>query len=242
MVLILAAFIVVLASFVRAVSGFGYSLVATPLLMLVIEPKSVVVMNVILGSLTSVLILVPMRRHIDIRRAALMGLSSIPGIPLGAYLLSRLDPSAIKLTIAILVIPFSVLLLLGHSHQFRRDSLGCVIAGFLSGILTASTSLGGPPVVIFLLNQGLVTERFVATLAVHFLFTTIISVSSFVSLGMVTSDLLIKVAILVPPLGLGSYLGIKVLPRINATLFRRIASSVVSATALVIIITVVVGH
>ena len=234
----LIAFIILLAAFIRAISGFGYALVATPLLMFIMEPKSVVVINIILGGITNIIVLYHMRRHIDLRRVVFIGLGSIWGIPLGAYLLSRLDPSIIKLVMAALVIPFSILLLLGHSHQFRRDTLGCGIAGFMGGVLAASTSLGGPPVVLFLLNQGLAKERFVATLSASFLFTCVLSIGTFSSLGMITPDLLTKVAILLLPLWLGLYAGLKVLPRINATIFRRITTSLISATALAIIVNV----
>ena len=106
------------------------------------------------------------------------------------------------------------------------------------GYLAASTSLGGPPVVLFLLNQGLVTERFVGTVAAYFLFIGSITIGAFSSLGMITTDILTKVAILLPTLWLGSYVGIKVLPRVKAPLFKRIASSLVSVTALAIIVSV----
>ncbi len=236
--MILAAFAVLLAAFVRSVSGFGYALVATPLLTLVFEPKPVVVINIILGSFINVLVLFYTRRHVDLKKVVFICLGSIAGVPLGAYLLSRLEPSIIKLAIAALVIPFSVLLLLGHSHRFKRETLGCSIAGFMGGILGASTSFAGPPVVLFLLNQGLVKEKFVGTLAAYFLFTGVISIGAFSSLGMITTDLLTKVAIFLPTLWLGSYAGIKLLPRIDTTLFRRIASSLVSVAALAIIVTV----
>lgn len=239
--MIWATFIVLLAAFVRSVSGFGYALIATPLLTFIFEAKSVVVMNVILGTITSVLILFSTRRYVDLRRVAFMSLGSILGIPIGAFLLSRLEPLIIELAIAVLVIPFSVLLLSGHSHQFKRDTLGCGVTGFISGVLAASTSLGGPPVVLFLLNQGLVIERFVGTLAAYFLFTGVITIGAFSSLGMITTDLLIRVAIFLPALFLGSYIGIKVLPRINAILFKRIASALVSVAALAIIVSVLMG-
>ncbi len=238
--MILAAFAVLLAAFVRSVSGFGYALVATPLLTFVIEPKSVVVINIILGSAINILVLFYTRQYIDLKRVAFICLGSIAGVPLGAYLLLKLDPSIIKLTIAVLVIPFSVLLLLGHSHQFKREALGCSIAGFMGGILGASTSFAGPPVVLFLLNQGLVKERFVGTLAAYFLFTGVMTIGAFSSLGMITTDLLTKVVIFLPTLWLGSYIGIKLLPRVNTTLFRKIASSIVSVAALVLIVTVLI--
>ena len=238
--MIFAAFIVLLASFVRAVSGFGYALIATPLLTFIFEAKSVVVMNIILGSAANILVLYHMRRYIDLKRVAFINLGGILGVPIGAYLLSQLDPSIIKLAIAAVVIPFSLILLLGHSHQFKRDTLGCGVAGFMGGVLAASTSFGGPPVVLFLLNQGLVPERFVGTLAAYFMFISIITIGAFSSLGMITTDLLTNVAILFPALFLGSYVGIKVLPKINVALFKRIASSIVCVTALAIIVSLLI--
>ncbi len=237
--LIFAVSIVSLAAFVRSVSGFGYALLATPLLTFVFDAKSAVMMNIILGTIANILVLWQTWRHIDFRRLAFISLGSLPGIPLGVYLLSRLDPSIIKIVIAALVIPFSVLLLLGHSWQFKRDKLGCGLAGWVSGVLAASTSLGGPPVVLFLLNQGLVTQGFVATLAAYFLFAGMITIGAFSSLGMISTDLLIKVAILLPALFLGNYVGIRVLPKINAALFRKIVPSLVSVAAIVIIVSVV---
>ena len=235
--LIITASIVFLAGFVQSVTGFGFAIVATPLLLLVLEPKSVVVISVILYVVLCGLILFHSRQHIDKKRVVLICAGSVFGIPLGAYLLSNLDPSIVKLFIAILVIPFSVLLWLGHSHQFQRDKLGSILAGFISGILTASTSLSGPPVVLFLLNQDLAKDKFVATLAVYFLFAGLLSIVSFSIMGMVTATFLTDIVILVPALLIGFYFGIRVRPKINESLFRRIATSIIFIAALTIIVT-----
>ena len=237
--MIFAAFIILLAAFIRGISGFGYALLATPLLTFIFDAKSVVVMNIILSGVSSILALVYLRQHIDFRRTLFLTLGSIPGLVLGTSLLAMLDPSIIKLAIAVIVIPFTVLLLLGHSHQFKRDTLSCVMAGFVSGVFQASTSLGGPPVVLLLLNQGLTKERFVATIAAYFLLTAIILAGTFSSLGMITADLLIRMAILLPALWLGFYAGIKLLFRINPVLFKRIASGIVLVSGVVIIVSIV---
>ena len=239
--LIFAAIIVLLAAFVRSASGFGYALLATPMLTLVMEAKSVVVLNTILGLFTNIIVLYHMKRYIDFRRAALIGLGAVAGIPLGAYLLSTLDSSVIKLAIAIVVIPFSFILLTDHSHRFQRDTLGCIVAGFFSGVTGASTGLGGPPVVLFLLNQGMVKERFIGTLAAYFLFRSIVTLGAFSSLGIVTTDILTKAVLLLPALWLGSYLGVKMVPRINTVFFKKIASAIVTVTALAIIVSILMG-
>jgi uncharacterized membrane protein YfcA len=164
-------------------------------------------------------------------------MGSVLGIPLGVYLLSSLNPSAIKLVIAILVIPFSISLLLGHSYRFKGNVLGYAVAGFISGTLAASTSFGGPPVVLFLLGQDLDKERFIGTLSAYFLFVGIVTVGVLLFMSMVTTDVLENVGILLPVLGLGFYIGTKVLHRINIGLFKKITASVVLVSALVIVVT-----
>ncbi len=237
MALAITAVIALVGAFIRSISGFGYAMVATPLMALVIDVKSVVVINMMLSTTMNVVMVFYMRRHIDPRRTAFICLGSVPGIPVGVYLLSVLDPMVIKLAIAMLVIPFSILLLLGHSHRFQHDTIGCTISGFISGVLLGSTSLGGPPVVLFLLNQGMTKEKFVGTLAVFFLFSCLVTLATFTSFNLINTEILTKAVMLLPPLWLGSYAGIKVLPRINPVLFRKLASSLISLVALIIIVT-----
>ncbi|MFC1963980.1 hypothetical protein ACFLV1_01195 [Chloroflexota bacterium] len=55
---------------------------------------------------------------------------------------------------------------------------------------------------------------------------------------MVNTELLLNVAILLPFLWLGAHLGIKVLPRLNPALFRKITLMLLFVAAAVIIITV----
>ncbi|MFC1900846.1 sulfite exporter TauE/SafE family protein [Chloroflexota bacterium] len=239
--LIIAALIVLVASFVRSISGFGYALISTPLLTFIFETKSVVVMNIILGSVTNIMVLYHTRKHIDAKRAIIIIAGSAFGVPLGTYLLSVLDPSIIKLIIAVLVIPFSIILMLGHSHKFSHDSIGCGIAGFLSGVLATSTSLGGPPIALFLLNQGLTPERFVGTMAAYFICISIMSIGAFTSQGLVTLEILKNAAILLPTLIIGSYIGVRILPKINVVLFKRITSSILCFTAVAIIVSFVIG-
>lgn len=238
--MILAAVIVFVAAFIQGLSGFGYALIATPLLTFIFPAKSAVMMSIVLGAATNIAVLLSMRRHIEVKRLVFMSLGGILGIPLGAYGLSRLDPLIIKIAIAMLAIPFAVLLILGHSRRFGRDSVGCVVAGFVSGLVGASTSFSGPPVVLFLLNQGLHTQKFVGTLAAYFLFISLASIAALSSLSLLTGDLLIKSAILLPALFLGIFLGLRMLPKINATVFRRVAASVVCISALGVIATIFV--
>ena len=137
--LIFLAVIVLVASFVRAVSGFGFALVATPLMTLVMNARSVVVIVMLLGTAAGVMVLYHMRRNVDVSRVIYMGLGAIPGVILGTLLLVRLSPDTIKLWIAVVVFVFAIPLAMGHSHRFQHERIGCLVAGFLSGLLSSST-------------------------------------------------------------------------------------------------------
>lgn len=236
--IVIAVLIVLFASFVRAVSGFGLALIATPLLTFIMEPKQAIVISVITGGIGCMFVLYYTWRYIDIKKAAFITAGSIFGVFLGAYLLSAISSTTMRLIIASVASPLAILLMLGHTHRFSRDSVGCVIVGFFGGALVASTSMGGPPVVLFLLNQGLTKEKFVGTLNLSFLFTTLTSFGAYSTLGLVNSEVLILAAILVPVLWFGTYVGMKVLPKIQPLLFQRMAAGIVVLSAVAIIVNV----
>ncbi len=239
--IILASVIILLAGFIHSTTGFGFALVATPLLLFVLEPKSVVIIVILLAGINSLILLFHYRHYVDIKRVLFLCIGSALGIPLGVYLLSSLNPSTIRLVIAILVIPFSISVLLGYSYRFKGNTIGCTVAGFIGGTLQASTSISGPPVVLFLLGQDMSKERFIGTLSAYFFFVNIVTVCTFSFMGMITADILEKVGILLPVLGLGFYIGTKALYKISTGFFKKIAMSVVFVSALVIILTSIIN-
>jgi uncharacterized membrane protein YfcA len=222
----------------RGVSGFGYALLATPLLTFIFDAKSAVVINIILGTASNVMVLFYTWKYVDFKRAAFINLGGILGVPIGAYLLSLLEPLIIKLAIGVIAIPFAIVLMLGYSHRFRRERLSSGIAGFLGGVFGSSTSFAGPPVVLYLLNQGFVKERLVATIAASFLGTCITSIGAIALFGVITADHLVTAAFLLPVLCLGSYLGVKLLPRLSVSLLRRITLTIIIISASGIIVNV----
>ena len=65
-ILVLCA--VFIAAFVRGVSGFGFGLVLAPILLLIVNPKEMVVIIMFLGLLGHLLVLWRSYRNIDLKR------------------------------------------------------------------------------------------------------------------------------------------------------------------------------
>ena len=96
---VLASCAVLFAAFVRGVAGFGFALVLAPILLLILSPKSVVVVNLLLGLLSNILVLRYGFRNVYLRRISPMAASSLLGIPLGIWIITVIAPSALKVLI-----------------------------------------------------------------------------------------------------------------------------------------------
>jgi uncharacterized membrane protein YfcA len=98
-------------------------------------------------------------------------LARIPGSILGILLLTLLPPIFFAVGFSLLII-FSVLLTYQRVdiHHCERN---LVIAGFFSGLMGTTTSVGGPPIALVYQNSNLSTLR--AELGLFFLIGTLVS-------------------------------------------------------------------
>jgi hypothetical protein len=227
----IAIFVIVFAAaLAQGLTGFGFALVAAPLFLLLMDPRSMVVLNIVVASVVCIMVVAQSWRYVSVRGMALIALASIFGVPLGGYLLLVASAEVLKLAIAALVVLFAIPLLLGYSRKFKSERLLSVVMGFISGVLKTSTSLSGPPVVLFLVNQGWPREMMRASLAAYFLFLGVVAIAWFAPTGLITGGLVLISVSVLPAAAAGFFVGIWLLPRVNAELYRRIAILIVLGT------------
>src|SRR5215216_4716759 len=98
MELLAGGLVVIAASFLGGVTGFGFSLASTPLLLLLgFSLPFVVTANMALALVTRISVAYRFRADLRKRRAAALIAGSIPGLWLGATLLTTVPESTIKL-------------------------------------------------------------------------------------------------------------------------------------------------
>ena len=221
--------VVFFAAFVRGVAGFGFALITAPTLLLILSPKSVVAINLLLGIPSSALLLSYAFRQVDLRKILPLAAGSLLGIPLGVYIIKVIAPSALKVLIGGLTVFFAIPLILGFGAVFRREKLVSGVSGFLSGILSSSTSLGGPPVVLFMHNQNWRKEVIYSSLAAYFFFVCCCAIGALLVSGLIDGKVVVSAVSLVPALFVGLGLGLVAFSRINAGLFRRLSIAIVVA-------------
>jgi uncharacterized membrane protein YfcA len=204
--LIVGGFAVLLAGFLRGLTGFGFALVAAPIISTLVEPQTVVPMILIHGVVTSIPLLIHARHEMQPLRIWPLMVGAIIGAPFGSYLLIALDADTLRLLIGLVASGFAILLFVGFSHPVQRERLAFLPIGFLSGLLNGSSSLAGPPVILFFANQRIPPMVFRANILLLFFSTNIATIFAFIVGGVFTSDSFILALAFGPPLVMGTYL------------------------------------
>src|ERR687894_476574 len=228
--LLAGALVVAAASFLGGVTGFGYSLVAPPLLLILgFDLPFVVTANLALACVTR--ISVAYRFRSDARRSRAAGLvaGSVPGLWLGAVVLTTVDVSTIKLGAGLVVMAAAVLLWRAVTAPPPRELPGApVAAGFLGGFLGAATSLNGVAPVLLLARDKAAPQSFQADLALYFVAANAIGLLFLVLHGVIDEEALVPAALLWLPGSLaGNWAGTSIGPRLPEVAFRRLTLAIV---------------
>ena len=223
--------VVALASAAQVVSGFGYALIATPLVAVLAGPREAVVGLTMIGLVLVAQVAIRGRDHVDGSIVLLMSAAAIVGMPLGLLVLTRADDRVLTVAIAVAVIVFSVLLWHGLRLPVGRGTDAA--AGFTAGVLSTSTGTNGPPIVIALSAKGMQPTAFRATISAIFLVQGSAALVVFALGGQITRDALAVALAGLPGVVIGSIVGERGFRRLDAHTFRRVVLGMLFLSGLV---------
>jgi len=214
-----AAFsVAVLAAVAQAVTGFGFAMVAVPLLAVAIGPRDAVVAATGLSALLSAYATVRFRGHVAWRPTATISAAAVAAMPFG--LLALLWASERMLTGLIGGVLLLSLVFVVRPVRLPRRRRYEVAAGLLSGALLTSTGVNGPPLVVAFHNMQLPPAVFRATLLATLCFQDAVALTALGVVEQVTTAGLVAVAAGLPGLALGWVVGDRVFARFGAEQFR----------------------
>ncbi len=233
--LVLALFylVVIVGGAIQGLTGFGFGLVTVPIFIIFMEPRMVVPMDLIHGTLQPLIILFDTYKSLQFKRILPLMIAGICGLPLGAVVLQTLDGVVLKLIIGLLIVVFGVAFLSGFQHKAKKERIAFLPIGFISGLLNSSTALSGPPIILFFTNQGLTKQVFRANIVGYFIVLNLSTYPVFIYNGLLTTETVKYALILMPGMLAGVFTGIKLASKINEQVFRRIALIVVIIAGLI---------
>jgi uncharacterized protein len=219
------------ASATQAISGFGFALIAVPLLSLFIDPQVAVVLATVVGAFSSTFQAVADRRHANKSLVQRLALSAYIGMPFGLFVFIVVSESVLRFIVGLVVLLAAIALIRGFSISQSNKKLDWIM-GWASGVLATSTSTNGPPLVFLLQAKKLSPESFRASINIVFSLTSFGAILLFALSGNITSDDFAGIAISIPMLLIGLAIGFKVRSRINAQQFRILVFVLLIVSAL----------
>lgn len=231
--------VVIVAGVVKGAIGFGFPLVAAPLVSTIWDARHAVILLALASLSNNVGIVYGMVRRGDGSRKTLRRLTPtivglIVGTAGGAVLLAYLDPRLLGGIVGAAALAFAVISLLKPSlavptHLERYLGLPMGLAG---GLLGGSTSIAGPFIVSYTHALHLGKREFVLFLSLMYLISAIVQVATYTQLGLYdVAVLMVGLVSLIPNLA-GVALGLRLQDRIDPLLFRKIVVIVIALTGL----------
>ncbi len=161
-----------LAAGAQQLVGFGFALMAMPLLTALIGPHDAVALEAVASLAGGAAMAWRLRDRIAWTRLRRLLIGAVPGLPLGALALGHLPATPLQIAVAVAVLVMVGVLAAGVrlADENPRTEVG---AGFLSGAMGASIGIAGPPIVLVLQAAGMEQHRFRATTVTFFVATNL---------------------------------------------------------------------
>lgn len=179
--------VIFVATLIRSTFGFGEALFAVPLLALRIPIQVAAPLAVAVSVAVAAMIIAQDWRHVHVRSATALVLTTAAGIPLGLWILTHTPESIVKRMLALVIISFSLYSLLRPPLRPSRHPvswlLGC---GFLAGIFGGAYGMNGPPLVVYGSLRGWSPQQFRATLQGYFFPASLIGLCGYWFAGLWT--------------------------------------------------------
>lgn len=232
---LLVAVAVFTSAAIQSTTGFGFALLAVPLMAIVIAPEDAVVLAGAFSLLTASTQAVTQRAHAVRPVAGRMLLGALVGAPVGLAILTVTTGRQLRFLLAAVIFVFLLLTLRGFTlHRAGRAvDLG---AGVVAGVLNTSLSTNGPPIVMALHAREMPPDPFRATIAAVFTGSNVIAVVLFSATGRYDVDSLLLFVVSLPALALGYLAGTRLRRRFDPVAFRRLTLWLLGLTGVVTLV------
>ncbi|WP_165866013.1 sulfite exporter TauE/SafE family protein [Lucifera butyrica] len=228
--------VTLLAGLLQAMTGFGFALIAAPLLMLVMNSKDMVVFNLLISTIVIVIMICQTLSKGQFKKIGILFAVSIIGTYAGTTVMGIINDDILEIFIGIVLILVTLAMNSKVNINMANHTLAKMGAGFFSGFLGATTSLGGPPVILYMMSQKEEKEVIRANLARFFLLSNIITIIMFYFSGnLQITHLSSYLWVAIPATLIGHCLGDRAFSLIKKNNFQRIVLGVVLLSAVVTI-------
>ena len=214
--------IAMVGGIMRGFAGFGTTLIMVPFFSLLMPPSEAVFIALAADVLVMIPLLPNAVRDAQWKYIWPMIIGVFLATPLGVMVLKITNPDVMEIFIAILVIGSAFLLLSGWKYEGKRANSLSFFVGAFSSVVNGATGIGGPPVVVYFMAQGMSPKSLRASLN-SLAFIMEVAAALFIYFaGVVEFRILVTVFILFPFMLLFTWIGSKIFSVLDNSLFKKI--------------------
>lgn len=225
------------AGFVQGLTGFGFSLTALSFWAWALDPKLAAVLAVFGGLCGQLLAAFTVRRGFNARRVLPFIAGGLLGLPLGLWLLPRIDALNFRIVIgALLVIYCPVMLLSSRLPRVGGGRAGDALAGACGGMMGPLGGYTGVIPTLWCTLRGYERDEQRAVIQNFNLTMLAVTMASYVASGLVTPATLPLMAVVAPALVLPALLGMKVYVGISPVRFRQVVLTLLTLSGVAMLV------
>jgi uncharacterized membrane protein YfcA len=231
-ILIVAALTAFAAGLMRGFAGFGSAMLMAPIFAVLMGPAHMVPIVVSLELPMGAMLFAGSRRQVEWGFVAPMSAIAMLAMPLGIWLLVTADTQVLTKAISLIVLVFVGVLALGWRYRGPRPLPLTLGIGALSGAMMATSSVGGPPVLLYMLAAEHPAQKIRANIVAYFFVTTFALVALVIAASPSALAAVIDALVLLPVILTGSWIGSRLAGKAADQLYRRIAYVFLAAAAI----------
>ncbi len=222
--LLFATAVIGIAYLVRGIAGFGSGLIAIPLLALLMPLSVAVPMIVFLDYVASASHGIKHREAIQWREILSLLPFAIVGVLTALFIFKSVDMELLKAGLGCFVLVFAIYSLFSFTGNTLISSLWAVPAGGLGGMIGTLFGTGGPFYVLYLKFRNVEKNQFRATFATIFLLDGAGRISGYIFSGFFNLDLVLMIAVALPLMMIGMFIGGQIHTNMSQQTFQRAIS------------------
>jgi uncharacterized protein len=233
---IAAALIILAASFVMGLAGFGIAIVSLAFLPYFIPPAAAVILLTVYAFVFAVGVLIQLRRDVVPGAIAMLLVGTLIGTPFGVWALSALPTSALTRLIGLMLLIAVGLEWLGLYPRRLAGRAWGLGAGALAGLAGGAVGTPGPPIILYAAAQQWSKQTFKANFQAFLVVNQGAILLGYWWAGLLTPDVWRLVVAFALPAGLGMLGGVMLFSRIDPATFRRVVFALVAVSGLVLLV------
>ncbi len=226
-----------LAGFVQGLSGFGFALTAMALWAWVLEPRLAAALAVFGALVGQLLAVFTVRRGFSLANVLPFIAGGLAGLPLGLWLLPRLDVPLFRALLGGLLVVWCPLMLMAPRlpRIQRGGRLGDAVSGVAGGVMGGLGGFTGAIPTLWCTLRGFDKDTQRAVIQNFNLAMLTVTFVAYLAGGIVTRDMLPMILLVLPAMLLPALIGMRVYIGISEVAFRRIVLWLLTASGVALL-------